>query len=77
MDGPQVKQQYTDANMNELSVKDLLILKMFLEKGTREKLFLASEEFSVNIIRLKLKNLIHAVMEKQQLLEKQNVKKDM
>lgn len=57
-------------NMNALTIKDIVLLKMFLEKGTRENIFLETEKPSVTMVHTKLTNLVNEVMEKQKEIEK-------
>jgi len=52
----------TPPDMNNLNIKDLMILKMFLEKATRSQLFLPTEEHTVAIVRTKLDNIIQTAM---------------
>jgi hypothetical protein len=66
MDGPSSQKQTIQENMTALSLKDLLILKLFIEKGRRAKLFLATEELSVTVVHTKLTNLINNVIKMQQ-----------
>lgn len=64
MSGPGEKVQ--EENMSSLNIKDIVLLKMFLEKATRENLFLETEKFSVNIVHTKLTNLVNEVAKKQE-----------
>lgn len=55
MNGPTSKPQIPDSiNLNEITVKDLLTLKSFIEKARRSNLFTCEEEAVVNIIHMKL-----------------------
>lgn len=65
MDGPQSKKVELEENMNALSLRDLLILKNFMEKGNRSGLFLYTEQRSADIILVKLTNIIEEVRKKQ------------
>ena len=69
MDGPAEKQPQFEENMNALSLKDIVILKMFLEKGNRAGIFLETEKQSVAIVHAKLTNLIADVSKRQQELQ--------
>jgi len=65
MDGPTTQKNIeAPGNANTLSIRDLLILKNFLEKGTRENLFLEAEKYSVMVLRTKIINIINEVYEK-------------
>ena len=68
MDGPSGKktQNSNQKNMSGLVLKDLAILKMFLEKGLRANIFLSTEKKSVTIIHTKLSNIINTVIDKIQ-----------
>ena len=72
MSGPCEKVQ--EENMSSLNIKDIVLLKMFLEKGTRENLFLETEKFSVSIIHTKLTNLVNEVAKKQEEEKQATVK---
>ena len=61
MSGPVKNINLQNENMTGLSLKDLVILKMFLEKGKREDLFLETEIVSVDILHAKLTNLINTL----------------
>jgi len=69
MDGPSEKQPQFEENMNALSLQDIIILKMFLEKGNRAGIFLETEKQSAAIVRTKLANLIADVSKRQQELQ--------
>ena len=73
MDGPTQQTGGTE-NMSALSLKDLMIMKMFIEKANRSDLFLETEKPSVTIVYTKLSNLIKAVekLQKQKLEEAKN-----
>lgn len=64
MSGPGEKIE--EENMSSLNIKDIVLLKMFLEKGTRENLFLETEKLSVTIVHTKLTNLVNEVAKKQE-----------
>lgn len=66
MDGPQEKKVNQEENMEALSIRDLLILKNFLEKARRLNMFIETEKHSVDIIHTKLSNLIRKVNEKME-----------
>ena len=66
MDGPTEKTPQIEENMSALSLKDILILKMFLEKASRAGIFLETEKQSVAIVHQKLSNLIQDVSKRQQ-----------
>jgi hypothetical protein len=68
MDGPSGNKTTINEDMRSLSLKDLMIVKMFLEKGTRENLFLETEKMSVKIVHTKINNLINDVYKRQQEL---------
>jgi len=52
------------SDMTGLTLQDIMILKMFLEKANRENLFLETEKPAVYVIHKKMTNLIEAVLEK-------------
>jgi hypothetical protein len=66
MDGPTQQRPVIEENMRALSLKDIVILKMFLEKANRAGIFLETEKQSVAIVHTKLTNLIQDVAKKQE-----------
>ncbi len=75
MDGPSsaVRAVSTpETDMNNLTIRDIYIIKQFLEKGTRNKLFSEQEQFTVNVIHTKVENIIQeALNEKEKKEEKE------
>lgn len=73
MDGPSQHKTQAQENMAALTLKDLMIMKMFLEKALRADIFLSSEKPSVTILHTKLTNLINnvATLHKEQLAKQQ------
>lgn len=55
MNTPQTEQ-------SSLTLTDIVVLRQFIEKGFRENLFLLQEQEAVNIIRIKLNNIIQDVL---------------
>lgn len=55
-------------NMSSLFFKDIVILKQFLEKGRRNNLFIEEEMKDINIIHVKLSNILKEIIEKKQQL---------
>ena len=53
------------SDMKNLYIKDLIILKQFLEKALRDKFLLACEEKSAHELHTKLKNIIDEVIANQ------------
>ena len=59
MDGP----QSSDQNLT-INVKELVIIKRFLEKGLRSNIFTDREKITINDLQVKFNNILEAVVKK-------------
>ena len=71
IEGPSDKIQNT-STISELSLQDIIILKRFLEKGSREKIFIQQEQHIATCIQKKLGLVINKFLKKQQEQQKIN-----
>jgi len=61
----------TDKNLN---MKDIIMLKMFIERGNRSNLFLPTERQDVDFLHIKLEKILESSFEKiKHLQNKENL----
>jgi len=65
IEGPSDKIPNT-STISELSLQDIIILKRFIEKGSREKIFIQQEQHVATCIQKKLELIINNFLKKQQ-----------
>ena len=58
--------------MSTINIKDLIVIKRFMEKGFRENLYVDTELDTVRVVYVKLTNLIDEFLSKQPSNEIEN-----